>query len=494
MSPPPPQKWKQTGNVPGPPRPGPVIKVKGPTLTLRSVKFQNTVMMYRNSSTHALAKGDMEKWARGIPIVEPEWMATRKEQFPAAVLRKTKPAFVATLSWPTKTEVSGSLIVDATLDKEHLITVAVPFTIKAGEEFPTVLVDLVDEMPDEVGRYKLAVTWDAQPAKDPSDFDFPQTSTQHDLFAVYDTPYLSDSDSAAPSFTGVHASGLFTITGTQQRFDQLMGLFGVSRRHLAATPDDIRELLWRVHTGVNEFQNPPFFDAIHDRYLTVDGGPTKHYDETQHAIVGSDPLSTNDQWLMWLRTTAPHWNSAACIGYVQLIKTMMAAVGIFVRRAWVIPHTRVLPDGTTATFKDEDLWCLGEEDSSKWQTASLRDNKGAIRTGTLALVEPNRGGERFEACLYTPDKHFLPGGYQPSKVDAGAPGFIKGRGFASALDLLRWWCKTKRQAFQRFQCWVDLDNLDGDGKPTNFWDREGTYYAGDTYVNIVKRGKEVPPP
>jgi hypothetical protein len=315
-----PGKWKQTGNVPGPPRAGPVTKVRGPTLTLESIKFQCAAQMYRNSDKHPLAKGDMHGLARGAAITEPEWMRSRKEQFPGTFFRNGKVIMEATLSWPTKTVVSGFLLVSPKLDDKTLSTAIVQFTVKAGDT-PIVMVELGDDLPDEVARYKLSLLWEGRPAADPSDYDFPTTTTEHSIYAIYDTPYEADADSAAQDFTGKHVTLPDTVTGTQQRFDKLMSLFGISRRHAAATADDLKDLLWRVHTGVNDLQNPPYFDAIHDRHLTVEGGAAKHFDSTKRVVVGSDALSTDDQWLMWLNTPTPHWNTAACIGYVQLVKT-----------------------------------------------------------------------------------------------------------------------------------------------------------------------------
>jgi len=508
MSPPP--KWKQTRHVPGPPRPGPITKVRGPVLTLEEIKFQHTAALHRGSNTHTIAKGNMDGWSKGksIGITEPDWKATRERQFPAAFLRKRHVELEVTLGWPTKAAVEGSLtlkpvLMSLDLSKEPfkagtivstLATVTVPFTIKAGDAAPKVMIKLNEILPDTVGGYVLVLGWEARPQKDPSDFTFTKLKTEHQIYTIYGPPLLSAAtlDSIKHDWGARH---LDTHTGTKKRLDKLMGLFGKDMRHAATTEDDVKELIWRVHTGINDHYGPPYFDAIHDVHLTHNGDEARHFDDQKHRIVGTgNPLPVTDQWLMWLSTTPPNWNTGACITYVQLLKTAVAAVGIFVRLAWVIPRTLVLPDGTTIPYNEDDLVALDKEERRKYQTASLKTDKEKTVFATLMLMEPQRRWERFEACLYTPGGRFLPGGYTTAGVKKDAPSFRDDRGFASALDVLHWWCNTKRGAFRRFMCWVDLDNVDADGKPVSFWDRDGKFYPASQWENIVRNGKQVPPP
>ena len=122
------------------------------------------------------------------------------------------------------------------------------------------------------------------------------------------------------------------------------------------TDSDLIWLLWKLHVGINNsgLVPPPYFDPGHvGRHLTTN----REYNGRQ--------LPVTDQWLMWLRTNSPHWNDASCIGHVQLLKTMAAAVGILVRRCWVYPTTKTLPDHSEPVIADADCYALGASDQRK---------------------------------------------------------------------------------------------------------------------------------
>ena len=220
-----------------------------------------------------------------------------------------------------------------------------------------------------------------------------------------------------------------TLTGTRKRLDKLTQLLGPARRVPAKTEKDLIELLWKLHVGINDTPGaPPYFDAGHDRFLTTDGesnGPK---------------LPIDDQWLAWLLTKSPHWNDASCIGHVQLLKTMAAAVGIFVRRTWVYPTTKTLPDKSNPVIADTDCYSLGTSDSSKTQKWKFTHG-GRDYWAQPKLMEPDLAWENFEACMLTSQGRFLTGGYSTS---SNPKSFTTDRGFKSAKELLRWWCNTKR--------------------------------------------------
>jgi hypothetical protein len=243
-----------------------------------------------------------------------------------------------------------------------------------------------------------------------------------------------------------------------------------------ATHDELVDLYWKLHVGINDTPGaPPYFDGAHDEHLTVDG------------TYRGRSLPLQDQWLAWVGSSGPNWNDASCIGHVQLAKTMLAAVGLFARRTWVFPHTSKLPDGSTASFADTDLYCLGTYDATKEQTVTLRHN-GRNYRATAKLLEPDQVWENFEACLLSPSGKFLTGGYPTSSNPAS---FRNQKGFNSAAELLQWWCNTSRAHFgKRFMAWVYDNENTGE---THLWDVEGTHYALADYVQIRNRHKQLPP-
>jgi hypothetical protein len=256
--------------------------------------------------------------------------------------------------------------------------------------------------------------------------------------------------------------------------DHMMrGIGGSNRRHSVATQDDVVDLYWELHKAINDTPGaPPYFDAAHNEHMTTPAGAY---------------IPLEDQWLAWVANSS-QWNDASCIGHVQIAKTMLAAVGLFARRTWVFPHTPRLPDGTTISFADEDLYCLGNHDDTKQQMWTFRHG-GTDYDAHPKLMEPGIAWENFEACMLTPTGKFLTGGYATS---SNPPSFHRNKGFNSAAELLRWWSGTSRSGFgRRFMCWVYYDRTTDEA---HCWDVDGTYYPIADYVRIRDRGKQLPPP
>ena len=165
-----------------------------------------------------------------------------------------------------------------------------------------------------------------------------------------------------------------------------------------------------------------------------------------------------------------------------------AAIGIFVRRTWVYPTTKIMPDKSTPSIADTDCYSLGTFDSSKMQkwTFTLGSSTYVAKP---KLMEPRTEWENFEACMLTSQGRFLTGGYATS---SNPKSFTTDRGFKSAKELLRWWSNTKRPSFgKRFMAWVYNNDSTGE---THFWDVEGKHYDPSDYVKIRDAGKELPPP
>jgi hypothetical protein len=328
-------------------------------------------------------------------------------------------------------------------------------------------------MPDEVGRFQLKVKWEAHGVG----IKFAKHTTTHNLYGAYGRPLKPDYDSAALLDTGQFtdvADG--TLTGTRKRLDKLTQLLGSARRMPAKTEKDLIELLWKLHVGINDTPDAPYFNGEHSRFLTTDGksnGPK---------------IPIEDQWLAWLLTKSPHWNDASCIGHVQLLKTMAAAVGIFVRRTWVYPTTKTLPDKSTPIIADTDCYSLGEQDTSKTQKWTFTHG-GNSYLAEPKLMQQNFAWENFEACMLTSQGRFLTGGFSTS---ANPKSFTTDRGFKSAIELLRWWCNIKRPRFgKRFMAWVFFDLAT---KEAHCWDVDGKHYDFADYIKIRDTGKELPPP
>lgn len=433
--------------------------------------------LYEESDSHPLLPGkNLHAWSIGAKVTDPEWTDARDTDGRACYTRRRAVTLSVKLVSTTKRSLSGTLHATPALDgsSRHLLPVAVPFTYPAGAAEQWVDVTLGGVLPDEVGRYVLALAWGISGRG--FRFQGPKL-TKHKIYALYGPPLDPDFDSAVPAATGnptTRAQG--TLSGTRKRLDHLMALLGGSdRRHSAASAADIIDLYWKLHVGINDTPGaPPYFDGGHTEHLTIDGTSS------------GTPIPLRDQWLAWV-SSSPHWNDASCIGHVQLAKTMLAAIGLFARRTWVFPHTPRLPDGTTTSFVETDLYCLGTYDSRKEQTVTIRYN-GVDYPATAKLMEPGMAWENFEACMLSPNGKFLTGGYATS---SNPPYFRRQQGFNSAAELLHWWCNTSRASFgHRFMAWVHANDSTGE---YHIWDVDGTHYDFADYVQIRQRGKQLPP-
>ncbi len=453
------------------------------TVAIASIQFAfsgnvNVHALYLAANSHpSLPGASLDWWARGSKITDPEWIRGRRnaENKSAVVTRNKSVRMRVKIECSTSVDVQGTLTATPTLDgsTKYLKRASIAFTYPSGAASHTVDVELASTMPDEVGRFQLAVKWEAH-----GDIKLAPQTTTHILYAAYGRPLQPDYDSASTTDTGTFTSlTQGTLTGTRKRLDRLTQLVGSTRRMPVKTDKDLIELLWKLHVGINDTPGaPPYFDAEHSRFLTING----------HSTGATVPI--DDQWLAWLLTDSPHWNDASCIGHVQLLKTMAATVGIFVRRTWVYPTTKTMPDKSTPAIADTDCYALGTFDSSRTQKWTFTHG-GNSYLAEPKLMEPDLAWENFEACMLTSQGRFLTGGYSTS---SNPRSFTTDRGFKSAKALLRWWCNTRRPTFgKRFMAWVFYDSATDEA---HFWDVDGNHYDRADYVKIRETGKELPPP
>lgn len=454
--------------------------------------------LYEDSSTHIQLPGvNLQNWARGPKIVGPEWLEGSPRQN-ACFTRNQPISMSVRLTAKATCSLSGTLhLVAITLDGDaHFLTPPAPvnFTYPMGAREHWVEVMTQGHMPDEIGRYTLLMTWHLQGSS--LDFRGPR-KTEHIIYGLYGEPFQPDDDSPVLNYSGQHTSPEDgTLSGTPHRLDHLMTLIESkrgSKRYHVTTSEDLIDLYWRLHQGINDTPGvPPYFDAGHDEHLTKDGH--------SHGEDSSYDLPVEDQWLAWLPTSSQpqqvekdkHWNDASCIGHVQLAKTMLASMGLFARRVWALPHTSRLPEGSSAHFRhDEQLYYLGHfgQPSIREQIISVVDNNGIAWRASPKLIEPGGLWENFEACLLSPGGQFLPGRYNTASLPAS---FRHHRGFNSARDLFQWWCHTTRpNGFRRFVCWGAIDK---EAKKLYYWDVNGQYYDASNFEQIRNHHLDLPLP
>jgi len=349
----------------------------------------------------------------------------------------------------------------------------------AASKEQTVEITAGGQLPNEVSRYDLTLTWSIRDVAIASSTGTQATvggvinRTRHTIYSIYEDPLN-------PWVSKATGKKWWVDTGlTKQRLDKLLQAFG-GKNHRNQTPADadIDHLIWHLHQHVND-SSPPYFNG--DRAVVVQYG------------VDGPSLDTLDQWVMWLASRTwnrrpkeqPHWNFGACITYVQLMKTMLAMAGINSQRAWVYPKTTQWPNGMSVRWDHSDLVDVEDVDKddpndldqynsreTKPQGWPFFDNHGNERTAYVRLIDrPGANGdilyERFEACLYYGGK-LVPGAipihrYPPDVRHAQV-------GFANATEVLRWWISVKHGDFKRFMAWVSES-------PRGFFDKNGKFYS-----------------
>ncbi|MBN2195084.1 MAG: hypothetical protein JW751_19865 [Polyangiaceae bacterium] len=512
---------KSRRRVKGPPRTGASAHLIQPVISIRAMQFadpaagSNYCVLYVKSGTEpspppappAPVGSHFQGWGQANAIHAPEWEG--KEIYRAAVYRNRSVSVRVKLviDSPSTSEIKGTLLSSPALDGDPTAVTGVntDFTMPAGAKEVWVRVDFGGKMPDEIGRYAFDATWSAIG----TGFTFGDQVTKLRIYSVYDDPVQPNYDSDSDADTGSSARvPRDTVTGTDQRIDKLMRVIGgASRRHASATSDDIIDIIWKLHVGINDV-SPPYFDGRHDEHITNNGRDPGGV---------SYPLA--QQWLMWVSPKANlapdddrdvYWNDGSCIGHVQLLKTMAASVGLFTRRTWVFPYTTKLPNGSTVAYADTDLYALGNYSDTKVQTWTFPKVSPAGQSPTIEataiLMEHDGGGENFEACCRSPNGRFLPGGYATSTITS--PLFLSQRGFASALEVLRWWGRSTKKGFRRFQCWLGWETIPNPAGTSpafvsvrRYWDVDGNPYRSPgvpydntTFALIRDRKKDLPLP
>jgi len=452
---------------------------------------------------------NLQGWGRGGKIAEPEWTAEGNEDvgqnLPACFTRKKPISMSVKLVAQTDVSFTGRLSLKAEIDGKSADgkQASVKFTYPANATGHWVNISTVERMPEEIGRYNVMLYWGVGVHDRVSHFVGP-VKTSHTIYVIYGRPLRPDYDSAELSDPGKKTTRREgTLTGTPKRLDHLCRLIGgESMNHPVACEADLDALYWQLYKGVNNAEKavPPYFDDWNNEHITAgrrNKGPR---------------LPLEDQWLAWVPTEY-RWNGVSCIGQVQLAKTMLAAVGLHARRAWVVPHTTVLPAKDSRgrsirySLQDGDLYCLGTHEWSRRQYW-IFDHNGKEYAATPVIVRRPNTFDYFEACLLTPGGKLLPGGVDTEKL----PKQIKEcRGFSKATELLRWWCDLERKNFGRaFICWGYHNEEEG-GKQIHFWDVNGEHYLWKKaseeqedsppsrkdepdYIRIRDNGKDLPPP
>lgn len=389
----------------------------------------------------------------------------------------------------------------AAVASSPLKPVTVPFKSADIGKFVLVPVE-IGSMPDAIGLYQIELSITATP-KGPTSFSAQPATTKQLVLCTWSTPLQPDKDDPTPASD--------TVSGTPRRMGKLMTF-------VPTGSTDVEDVIWRIYDGMTNASPPFFFNQLAVE-ITHNGDLKRYFDGAKIVNTGH-PFRLVEQWLMWCSNTgSPPWNRGACAGHVQLLKTMCATLGINIRRKLCIPCTPQLPPasptdpkpaplaaGSYAVELDMKVLPGGLDSYTGAQHVKLTGPDGKLYEARIALMEPDKKGEFFEACSVTPAGKYLPGGFTTQRlVDTGVKswaigpsgrktggGFTKAqRGFDSAADVVRWWSQTTtRSGFKRFMCWVHIEA----GALKYCWDVDGRPYEAADYEKIRDTGKQLPPP
>jgi hypothetical protein len=437
-------------------------------------------------------KENFHGWGRGVYLTGWDWQGTDNLERAACYIR-LKPVVMKVrlrCDLPAPSKRTFTLVVTPSLDgDEKLLT---PGTKSVdwpkGSKEQVVEISTGGALPDEVSRFGLLLTWST---KDVAISAADGTTSpgvagvinksRHTIFSIYNLPREPwDNSEAGRDF--------YTDTGlTKQRLDKITLVIGGSKRRFStAKASDLDELVWRVHQNVNDSSSPPYFNGDRSFKILYNLKPDKTLKKQKAPI----EIGQVDQWVMWADSgggyngPSPHWNYGACITYIQLMKTMLATVGIHTRLAWVIPKTTQLPTvDTPITLSESDIVDFDTHTDLPTQKHEFKGTSGLTWNAEVVLMErPEKGGwEQFEGCLFF-NNRFYPGAIPTTKLpDALQKSHL---GFNSGIEVLRWWITVNHGKFERFMVWK------AETPTLLFFDRDGGPHE-DAY-EIKKAGDQLP--
>jgi hypothetical protein len=398
-------------------------------------------------------------WGRGKPLTGWDW-ETKDNLERGACYRRLRPVHMKVRlrsSLPAPTARTFTLTATPTLDgiKTALTAGTASVNWPAGSQEQILsMIALGGTLPNEVSRYHLRLVWSVTgitPAGTINQANFK-------IFGIYDDPR----EPGDPTTAGIALSPIDGLT--KQRLDKVtLAIGGSSRRFPVPSPDDLKKLVWRVGKHVNN-SGPPHFYGGRDERVQYGSG---------------DYIKLIDEWVMWIEGTrlapdsgepARSWCVGACITYAQLMKTMLASVGVQAVRAWVYPKTNRMPDGSTIGLTENDLVEIDGGPSPGPQTHTFTHmgmtyDAEVKLVGQLEVTGPYL--DNFEACLYYKG-NLIPGAFPthsyPSNVQNG------GEGFPNAFSLFHWWQSIRQNGHPRFMVWYS-------STPEGYFDRNGKFYS-----------------
>lgn len=586
----------------GTPRTGPTVSVLHQPLALESISFATELaggaagkdffFLFENASAHpqlpgkplqsSILKSGENQLARGERIGVPEWKQASSAlpdglRKPACFVRKGSIFLLAVFEVPASRQgksiaIQVTPMLDGSSTPLTVVKRDITFPKRASNEF-AVKFKLGGQLPDDVGEHELVLKWEVDGIKlvvfggNDSWIAVPSLETGHRIFTVFGPPFLphflpapSDQPDKAflPDMGGVQAPAEEgTVSGTEARFRIFSQLIGPDRRHLVATPDDLVDLHWQLHKGINN-STPPFFHGGNDNLLTTVAFP-EWTEKPRSEWPEAEIVPLTDQWLMWARSKPEfrkvngrnlkrRWNDASCIGHAQLHKTMAQAFGLESHLCWVFPHTTRLPkvgdaaDNVTArildapgyvpgmkvSYDDLDLFATDADPPNANRQFWVRPHEVPVRfdrktktfaefetkdlTFFVALMRANAKGdfEHFEGCLKAGESkaagRFLTGGFALGNMGAGSnatkkkqvAAFKKHKGFPSATELLSWWTTLEEDGRPRFLAWVHLYRfIDPDTRAEHrvvyFMDRHDVIYTDASWIAKGNSGLEWAP-
>jgi hypothetical protein len=160
------------------------------------------------------------------------------------------------------------------------------------------------------------------------------------------------------------------------------------------------------------------------------------------------------------------------------------------RRAWVVPKTSNLPDGSRVTLQKHDLLVYDVLDLNRFQQSWAFDVGGVIYQAAVRVINAPVCGiptwENFGICFCSEGK-LIP---SPAVVSRGSNGIDSGTEFSSVHELLRWWLSVPNAGIRRFLAWVAIYS-DGGSTHYKFFDRCGCGY--DNPYSIPQESRLVLP-